>query len=230
MLEERSFTTPRGSVARLRVRPGTNDGMMSESAISGDEYRLRDVELRPGDTAVDVGAHIGMVSIALALDNPGARILAVEPVPENLELLRENVELNGLSDRVRVLEGGAATPTARTISVAYGFEGGELESMHRFVGNQPMPKDTPQRIVKVEAFGLPDIVRAAHGYVRLLVIDAEGAEYQLLRGKSLEVVEEIRGEYHDGFDRLASQLAATHDVERVSGDDSFGSFVAKVRR
>ncbi len=230
MYEERLFTTPRGNSARLLVRPGTNDAMMSESAILGDEYRLKEIELVAGDVVLDIGAHIGMVAVAIALDFPEAKVVALEPVPENFDLLVENLRENGLLGRVEPIHGAASRPNAIGVEIAYDFEGGELETIHRFVGNQPMPPGTPQKTVTVDAYGLPDLVKRRGKSVRLIVIDAEGAEYDVLRGASLSLVEEIRGEYHAGFAKLAKQLSATHDVERRSGDDTFGSFVARLRR
>lgn len=41
-------------------------------------------------TIVDVGAHIGMVSIQFARRYPSAKIIAVEPEPSNFALLRQN--------------------------------------------------------------------------------------------------------------------------------------------
>lgn len=228
-MDTRDYRTPRGNTARLFVRPGTNDGMMAESSLVDDEYGLASLDLDFG-TAVDVGAHIGQVAVGLALDYPNLRVLAVEPVPENVELLRKNIEANGVADRVEVVVGAAASAKATKVSIAYAFEGGELETMHRFVGNQAMPTGTRSAVVDVPAVPLSELVRRAGGTIALLVTDCEGGEYGLLSGTPLRAVLEIRGEYHDGYARLARQLERTHDVEQRSGSDGFGAFVARLRR
>lgn len=222
------FRTPHGHAVRLRCRPGTNDAMMGESSILQDEYQLKQVELGTG-VAVDVGAHIGMVAIALALDHPQARILAVEPVPENIQLMRENLDLNGVADRVTIMEGAAAGPTQRSVEIAYNFEGGEQERMHRFIGNQAMPAGARQTVITVPAVRLRDLLKAAGGHIDLLVTDCEGGEHALLAGTGLAHVDDIRGEYHMGWAALAQQLAATHDAEQISGSDGSGGFVARRR-
>jgi FkbM family methyltransferase len=51
----------------------------------------------------DVGAHIGSTSIPLARET-GCRLLAIEPVAENLRLLKMNVASNRLEDRILVVE------------------------------------------------------------------------------------------------------------------------------
>lgn len=229
-VESREYRTPKGRRVRLWVRPRTNDAMMSESSLNEDEYRLADVAL--GDAAaIDVGSHIGQVAIGLALDNPAARIFALEPVPENVELLRRNLVENDLVDRVTVLAGATATKSRSQVEIAYDFSGGEIASMHRYVGNQPMPDGTGSTTISVPGYTLPDLMALAGGPVALIVTDCEGGEYALLRpGTALRHVAEVRGEYHDGFARLVAQLDKTHDVERLAGGDGFGSFVARLRR
>lgn len=224
--QQRSFTTPRGHTALIWCRPGTNDAMMAESAITGDEYQLRDWE---GDHAqvVDVGAHIGMVSIAIALDHPTAHVWAIEPVPENVALMRANLEANGVAHRVTILEGAAAAPRATRASIAYDFTGSDMATMHRWVANQTMPAHTPGRQATVKAITLPDLVRRCEGYITLLITDCEAGEYALLQGTSLSAVHEIRGEYHDGYERLKAQLERTHTVERGKGTEGSGGFIAR---
>jgi FkbM family methyltransferase len=65
--------------------------------------------LAPGDpgwlrgrTVLEIGANIGTETVAFVLHHGAARVIAVEPAPGNLELLRGNVALNGLEDRVEI--------------------------------------------------------------------------------------------------------------------------------
>ena len=51
--------------------------------------------LRPGQTVVDVGANIGFYVLLESLKvGPSGKVYAIEPVPDNYELLRRNVDLN----------------------------------------------------------------------------------------------------------------------------------------
>jgi len=53
-------------------------------------------KLRPGDVFLDVGCHYGIYSVlASKLVGPEGRVIAVEPHPGALEVLRENVATNG---------------------------------------------------------------------------------------------------------------------------------------
>ena len=59
-------------------------------------YRLRE-----GDVVIDVGAHVGMFMVKAAMSvGERGKVVAIEPVEENLRLLRKNVELHELDNVV----------------------------------------------------------------------------------------------------------------------------------
>ena len=60
-----TFRTPRGRSVSLSYREDTNDYNALRSCLDEDEYRLAELTLT--GTALDVGAHIGGVTVALAL-------------------------------------------------------------------------------------------------------------------------------------------------------------------
>lgn len=60
----------------------------------------RDGRLPPGGTVFDVGANLGMISIALLRHGYVDRAVAFEPAPANLRLLEHNTAQNGLTDRI----------------------------------------------------------------------------------------------------------------------------------
>jgi FkbM family methyltransferase len=62
-------------------------------------------EVRPGDVVADVGAFIGMYTIALARRvGPTGKVLSFEPDPGNFAWLRKHVVLNGMSARVALID------------------------------------------------------------------------------------------------------------------------------
>lgn len=63
-----------------------------------DYYLTQMAVFRPGDTVVDVGAHVGVLSLYLAKKYPYVRIYAVEPDPVNFACLERNIELNGVAN------------------------------------------------------------------------------------------------------------------------------------
>ena len=56
-----------------------------------------------GGLLVDVGANMGYFSLLWAGTNPANRVVAFEVAPRNLALFQNNVEKNGLQDRVRLV-------------------------------------------------------------------------------------------------------------------------------
>lgn len=205
-------------------RTGTADWNNVYSCSTEDEYNLRSLDLGDG-TAIDIGAHIGGVTVGLALDNPRARIIAVECLSANVDLLRENIERNGLTN-VTVLHAIASDKGGEQGTVRWNFDSDDAGQHHRFIANAQGFDKANAQVETVDTVSLADL---AGGEVAFIKIDCEGGEYAFLRGPALAHVAEIRGEYHMGFDALAEQLTDTHVVTLTSGTESFGGFRA-VRR
>jgi FkbM family methyltransferase len=52
--------------------------------------------LRPGDTFLDLGAHVGFYSLTVGLSFTGVTVIAFEPNPKNFRILKANVAANRL--------------------------------------------------------------------------------------------------------------------------------------
>jgi hypothetical protein len=116
------FRTPRGRAASLYTRDETADHNNVYSCMTEDEYGLAGLTFADGDTALDIGAHIGGVSIGLALDNKNLHVVAVEALSANVEMLYRNIEANGVGDRVTVRHGAAERPGKKSATVRWNFE------------------------------------------------------------------------------------------------------------
>jgi FkbM family methyltransferase len=184
----------------MHTRPDTVDHDICTSSMIEDEYKLAALPELTG-LAIDIGAHIGAVTVALALDNPTLRVKAVEIVPENAEMLRLNLAENGIADRVEVVEKAAGGPdeASRTCWFhhrAHARATPEYVAKHRFIGNSfwsPNITDFESSAYEIECVCLSDL---ADGPVSFIKTDAEGAEWQFLADPSVNRVERIHGEYH----------------------------------
>lgn len=87
----------------LRIDPGMAFGTGTHETTS---LCLKAMEkyMRPGDRVLDVGCGSGILSIAADLLGAGD-VLGIEIDPVAVEVSRENLELNGCGDNVRVCEG-----------------------------------------------------------------------------------------------------------------------------
>jgi ribosomal protein L11 methyltransferase len=80
---------------------GTGDHATTRGVV-----RLLQRILRPGDVVADLGAGSAVLSIAAAKLG-AARVAAIEIDPDAIGNAEENVERNGVSDRVTIVEGDA---------------------------------------------------------------------------------------------------------------------------
>ena len=227
------FRTPRGRPVSMAIRAGTNDWNTTNACLTEDEYGLRDLHLE--GWALDIGAYTGAVTVALAVDNPELQVVAVEPVPDNVELIHRNLALNGIEDRVIVVDAPAGDGSR--VNIRYGYSGSELACHHRYVGNmslleEPGPEN-PHTVQAMTSLTIGTLGLVDHGLVgrefSFAKVDCEGCEWNLdLSGVSL-----IHGEWHPvrGHTQAeyAKRLAATHDVAFTGPVEGPGGFTA-VRR
>lgn len=169
-----------------------------------DEIALVRRLLKPGDSAIDVGAHIGFFTMQMAAAvGPDGRVYAFEPLDANADLLEQSTGENGFGDRVRVRRAavGAAPGVARlTFPVETLNSGGAYllpDGGAPLAGNQT--KEVP--LVALDALEL-------RRPVRFIKMDVEGAEPQVLRGAARIL--------KDDRPLILSELHPTQ-LERASG-------------
>ena len=152
-----------------------------------DEIRFVRSLLKPGDTAIDVGGHIGFFTMHMAAAvGPTGRVYAFEPFDANAEMLERSIAENRFGDRVVFQRAavGAATGTATlTFPVETLNSGGAYllrEGAAPLTGNQT--QDVP--VVALDALHI-------RRPVRFIKMDVEGAEPQVVRG-AVRLLEEDR--------------------------------------
>src|SRR5438105_361780 len=88
----------RGVRLKIQDYPGSHAAADIASEINGGEYDLDSIPFAPGDVVIDIGGHVGIISLYLAKKYPFLTIHAFEPFPENYENFKKNVQLNGVSN------------------------------------------------------------------------------------------------------------------------------------
>jgi len=135
---------------------------------------------------VDIGANVGLFSLFVAsCAGPEARILAIEPEPENVRRLRFNLEANpGIGVRV--------------LPLALGEREEEIAvELHRYdrggTRTRPLMQDEPAGIIRTKCRPLLDVLRdEGLSGIDALKIDVEGAEDRILIPFLRDAPEELR--------------------------------------
>jgi FkbM family methyltransferase len=130
--------------------------------------------IRPGDTVLDCGAHVGTFTLS-ALGAGAARVVAIEPAPDNLECLRRNLADHVRAGRVIVYPKGVWDRDDSLPLRARPFRSATSSVVFNFPGSQEGPKVPLTTIDKIVAeLGLPR--------VDCIKMDIQGAEAAALRG------------------------------------------------
>lgn len=125
-------------------------------------------------TFLDVGAHVGHYAIRLAAQ--ARAVIAVEPNPEIAWVLRKNISLNGLEDKVTVLEVAAWDSEADlwlADEARYLFKNRAATTRTVSVSDDSRPP--------VRGVSLDSLLGGVTG-VSLVKVDVEGADLHALRG------------------------------------------------
>lgn len=129
--------------------------------------------IKPGMTAVDLGANIGYYTLMLAKGvTPGGKVYAIEPFAENFELLKRNIHANGYDGIVELSK--LAVSDKRGMTELFIGTGDNVHSIIDHFGNK-------QGSVEVETMTLSDFQegRRSFDFVRM---DIEGAEVLAVNG------------------------------------------------
>lgn len=202
-------------VAGLRrpvlLRPHTSDFQVAREMFVRREYQ-RLMHPPPEDVGfvLDLGANIGL-SVRLWQEMfPAARVMALEPEPENAGLCRRNVELGGAAQRVHVIEAAAA-----------GVSGTGLLETSRSVCSHRLAGAARGGALQVRTMSIQDILREAQhdGAIDLLKCDIEGAEEVLFAdcaawiGRVRALIVEVHGAYT--LQQLQADLARAGSALRL---------------
>jgi FkbM family methyltransferase len=169
-----------------------------------DEMRFVRGLLKRGDTAIDVGGHIGFFTMQMAdAVGPEGRVYAFEPLDANADLLERSIAENGFGGRVR-FQRAAAGAASGTATLTFPVE--TLNSGGAYLladGSAPLAGNRKKEVPLVALDSL-ELQRP----VRVIKMDVEGAEPQVLRGAARIL--------KDDKPVILSELHATQ-LERASG-------------
>ncbi len=135
---------------------------------------------KPGRIFYDLGAHLGVFSLAFAKSTGSqGEVFAFEPDPENALRVKEHINRNNFTDRVKPVEAAVwSCPTAKIP-----FKQGAVRRTYGGVctdGITPVLADG--ETVMVPAISLDSFIQEGHPPPDILKIDVEGGECEVLKG------------------------------------------------
>jgi len=156
-----------------------------------------------GDIVIDIGANIGYFTLIMAkCIRENGKVFSFEPEPKNFELLKKNVEINNYSNVI--LEKKAIGNKTGTTNLYLADKKNNVFSsgMHRIFRSDlvsQIPDPISVNIIKLDDY-LQDLKFIKK--IRLIKIDVEGAEFDVLKGmnkildenKEIEIVMEFSSE------------------------------------
>jgi len=184
MSDQQGFATHiNGDVFKLTYEWGSRYERLDQRTYEPVFYGAFSGAVREGMTVFDLGAHIGILTLAAAKRvGPKGRVYAFEPSPETARILERHVALNGWQDRVEVVRAVASDfdgtvpfyVNGTSMAASLGRENVEVLSVDR-------PADSA---VKLEVASVTlDRFCASRGITpHVFKIDVEGAELRVLRG------------------------------------------------
>lgn len=133
---------------------------------------------------VDIGANIGAFTIAMA--RRADAILAVEPEPTNVNMLKFNIQSNFLGSRV-IIEQAAVGHTDAEGRLRLG-----LNSLLHSVSTD-IDKPAIGNFVEVNILSLSSLCKKHQiQFIDLLKIDCEGSEYSIIYGSNRDIFDRVR--------------------------------------
>lgn len=140
--------------------------------------------VKPGMTVFDVGANVGQMTLEMAaLVGPGGRVIAIEPGPGNLDVLRRHVEGNGFHDRVTIVEAACSSVSGEEVEFRiYGEKDTEVGSGHQITSLRTSDDFLPSRTIAVKTVTIDDLCAERRQFPQVVKIDVEGAEWLVLQG------------------------------------------------
>lgn len=153
------------------LRLGSTDWLVLEEIFQNDEYAFIQGSISSATRIVDLGANVGFSLRYWKTLFPQAKIIAMEPDPENCHLCEENIRAAGMQGQVALLQAGVGD-SRRQIQLV---DSGEGEWAYKTEANETKRGKTVQVIPLAEV--LQEHARGQK--IDLLKCDIEGAEKEL---------------------------------------------------
>lgn len=170
-----------GTKFKFNIRDAVGRSIYKGKDYESDltKFVLKTISYEPSDVILDVGANLGWYSINISKLYPdnSIQIFAFEPDDVNFALLKENIKLNNTTNIMAI---NKAIAEKYDQKVLYKYPDKNLGRHSLFRDHK-----LDQQQMLVETISLDEFITTQHlntDKIKLLKIDVEGYEYQVLLG------------------------------------------------
>lgn len=166
--------------------------------VRDDEYKLYKYTNKKG-YFIDIGGNHGLVTCILAKQNPDAKIIVMEPIPELVNRINKNIELNNLTN-VTIVNKALGEGNNIKLYISNQYSG----ATSTIVNDEKKFSDKYNGYtnVEIESISFDNLLKQyvpEGNDIELLKIDCEGGEYYLYDSVIFKknIVKNITGEFHN---------------------------------
>lgn len=137
------------------------------------------------ETFIDVGAHYGFFDVLVGTKNPLAKMIIFEPVPENVDIIRQNLALNQVQN---------AQIHQKAVADQAGVQSFEISAASDNSGFIANPNAPVLKNIPVDVVCLDQYIDQIPNRPTLVKVDVEGMELKVLSGmrKLIEKIDDLR--------------------------------------
>jgi FkbM family methyltransferase len=165
----------RSKVNKIKDYPFFGSFFMILDEIFNKNIYGKFIHINKGDIVVDAGAHFGLFTVmASKIVGDEGKVIAIEPEPENLKILKKNIKLNNLKNVITINKGIWSSKKDLKMNK------GQYNRSHTFVEDHP-EKTSEGLVLQVDT--LDDILKELNiKTVDFIKMDIEGSEVEALDG------------------------------------------------
>jgi FkbM family methyltransferase len=166
-------------------RPNPFDELFLREIWTDECYFRGGYDIKPNDTIIDIGGHIGLFSI-LAAKLGAKKVITFEPVKNSFDILVSNIKENNVESIVQPYN-IAITADGREVNINTNFEDPNWNTGSARVLEEGKIGETKAQSKKLDTIFRENNLYEPNVYCDFLKIDCEGAEYEILYGVPGEV-------------------------------------------
>ncbi len=190
------------------IRTKTSDKYLFVETVLEDQYHTKQINFKDS-IIIDLGPQIGLFSVFVS--KKAKKVFAFEPVQENFELLKKNIELNKLENKIFPFNLAVSDKKGKEkIFLSENHSGGHsIYGFKKFDEKKSSPINlflqskgfNEKKFVEVSSVTLDEIFKINKiNHCDLLKMDIEGAEYNVfytLSDSCFKKIHKIAMEVHD---------------------------------